>query len=104
MMLVNSDKKILIELVVNTYISDITDHFNTALRQGKLLQADEIWVVHFTVREQDESFIYPWPTETQSNLHLIHIWHDDEFTKLKIYKSTGLEEITLLKDLKEKKI
>jgi len=90
--------KILIEIVVNTYISDITDHFNTELRQGKLLGADEIWVVHFTVREHDESFIYPWPTETQSNLRVLHIWHDLPFTKIKIYKSeNNFEEILLEK-------
>jgi len=88
-----------IELVVHATIRDIQEHFERAIRQGKALNATAIWVVHITIREQDESFIYPWPTETQSQyLRVLHIWHDIDFTKLKIYKSKeDFEEILLLK-------
>jgi len=87
--------KILLVLVANQPVTGengIRDHFTQATRDAMALGVDEVWVVHFTVCTENDKFKYPYPETdtTHKNLKVIHIYHNQEFTKVNaLYEIEG---------------
>lgn len=77
--------RIVVELVANAPVSVIKEHYSRAIEYGKHLNATEVWVIHFTIKEEGEDFQYPWP-EGEA-LNVIHIWHDSKFSNFKLFCS-----------------
>lgn len=88
-------RTVLLELVANAPASEVEEHFDRASRDMKALDADEAFVLHFTVaKEVNGKFGYPFPKE-DSSLGVIHIYHNSTFSYLQlVYKDKNGERMT----------
>lgn len=68
-------------------IAVIEEHYNRAVEFGKHLDATEVWVVHFTVKEQGDDFQYPIAQDR--SLNVMYIWHSTDFSSYKVVCSKG---------------
>lgn len=87
---VSPNYKILLEFVANEPIKSIQEHIERARIYATLLNAQEVWVIHFTVKEQSEEFKYPWlssASPTDIPINIMHVWHSYPFDQVKIYLS-----------------
>ncbi|CAG8776273.1 11617_t:CDS:2, partial [Cetraspora pellucida] len=64
---------------------ELKEHYERALLYDNKLLADETWVVHFTCEKN--AILDPcWPTKSQlqKGLRVVYIWHDLNFTKIRM--------------------
>eukprot|EP01128_Nolandella_sp_AFSM9_P007604 TRINITY_DN421_c0_g1_i5.p1 TRINITY_DN421_c0_g1~~TRINITY_DN421_c0_g1_i5.p1 ORF type:complete len:618 (+),score=132.83 TRINITY_DN421_c0_g1_i5:76-1929(+) len=71
--------RLVLELVASSTIQDIEEHFSRALAYANVIGAPHCWVVHFTVKEESENFVYPYPSQ-DSGVQVMHIHHNLEFS------------------------
>lgn len=50
-----------------------------ARQYGQQLGAQEVSVIHFTLKEEDTEFQYPF-----SGVNVLHVWHNVAFSTLKV--------------------
>ncbi|CAG8827198.1 20329_t:CDS:1, partial [Cetraspora pellucida] len=76
---------IVLELLATATKQGLKEHYERALLYDKKLPADETWVVHFTCEENAISDPC-WPTNSQlqKGLRVVYIWHDLDFTKIRM--------------------
>ncbi len=79
---VSPSSRIVIGLVANAPISIIEEHYDHALEYGKHLDATEVWVLHFTLKEEGDDFHYPVPKD--KSLNVLHIWHKADFSSYNV--------------------
>jgi hypothetical protein len=74
---------IVVEVVVTGDDEFVSSHIDKTPEYMELLRAQKAWIVHFT-REDD--FVPVWQSEDILNegVNLVHIWHNAEFTNLKM--------------------
>lgn len=86
---ISPNHKILLECVANEPIKSIEEHSESATTYAKLLNAQEVWVIHFTVKERSEQFEYPWVSSsasvTETPVNIMHVWHSYPFDKVKVF-------------------
>jgi len=80
--------RIVLELVASSPLESVTEHFQRAKEYGQQLNAKYVWVVHFTLKEEDTKFKYPYP-ESTTGVNVLHVWHNFEFTMVAITYSDG---------------
>ncbi|CAG8598194.1 2444_t:CDS:2, partial [Ambispora gerdemannii] len=76
---------IALELLATATKKELEEHYERALLYDKKLPADEMWIIHFTCEEN--AILEPfWPTKSQlqRGLRVVYLWHDLEFTKIRI--------------------
>ncbi|KAF9957871.1 hypothetical protein BGZ65_001811 [Modicella reniformis] len=80
------DKQLVaLELVATETAKQIEKHVTRTVKYKQLLKANEGWVIHFT--RQDNYLQDPcWPKEADfdQGINVIHIWHDQGFTEVRL--------------------
>ncbi|KAF9179267.1 hypothetical protein BGZ49_005174, partial [Haplosporangium sp. Z 27] len=76
---------IVVELVATETAKAVQAHIDKTITYMNLAEAKEGWVVHFTM--EDNYLEHPlWQTNEvlQDGLNVIHIWHNKEFTDVRL--------------------
>ena len=82
MKLAHAKEKVLIEIVANETQAVIKTHFDSAELYGQALEADQVWVVIFTVALKSE-FELVWPSP-DSGIHTLYVFHSSDWTQREI--------------------
>ncbi|KAM9983838.1 hypothetical protein ACTFIY_000578 [Dictyostelium cf. discoideum] len=83
-----SEKSIIIELVVTTTISDIQNHITKTnpYVENNDFNAREGWVLHFTMAKNDhDNYKYPSVPDKYPKIGILHVYHDADYDNLQIY-------------------
>ncbi|KAG8831274.1 hypothetical protein FRC17_003392 [Serendipita sp. 399] len=73
---------VVLELLATGTLADIEEHLKKTPTYGKLLAADEMWVVHLTCEDHYlQSPVWQSDQDLDNGINLIHFAHNTEFNK-----------------------
>jgi len=89
--------KILLEIVANEPIEGVKKKFEQMKKYVELVHPQEAWVIHFTIKQENDTFQYPWFEDSGSQIPIkvMHIWHSRMFDKVKICLREQVLELEL---------
>ncbi len=85
----------LLELVATAPIEKIQEHIDRAVKFKEVLNAQEAWVIHFTMQKPAEHNAYT--SMTSQDVRLLHVWHNETFTEVEYWSDEEAKFIPIKK-------